>query len=287
MIVVLGATGNTGRALVKALSDKGAAFKCVVRDVDRAKGVLGDGVELVQGDLSQPATLEPAFSGGDKLFLLSGHSPALKTEQVAAVSAAKAAGIGFILKVSGAEGGIRPDSPAEIPRMHYEIEQEVINSGVPHAILRPGFFLQNLLMMAPVIAEQGKLITPVPGDVQISMIDVRDTADVAARVLTEGGHEGQIYALNGDAVTYTDIAAELGKQLGKEVPFVQVPKDAALGVMRERNMPDWLVEHMSRMIDAQSGGGMLGSGDTLRQMLGGDPRTLSGFIADHLKAFGG
>ena len=57
--------------------------------------------------------------------------------------------------------------------------------------------------------------------------------------------------------------------------------------MRDRGMPDWLVDHMSRMIDAQSGGGMLGQGDTLREMLGREPRDLSGFVADHLKAFGG
>ena len=122
MIVVLGGTGNIGRPLVAELTSRGADFKVVSRNAAAARETLGD-VAVVEADLSQPDSLAAAFEGASKLFLHSGLSPNLNAEQIAAIDAAKAAGIGHIVKISGNENGMRPDVPAPTLRMHYETEE--------------------------------------------------------------------------------------------------------------------------------------------------------------------
>ena len=286
MIVVLGGTGNIGRPTVAELQSRGAEFKAVSRNPDAARETLGPGVEVVGGDLSQPESLATAFAGADRVFLHSGLSPTLAAEQINAIDAAKAAGVSHIVKISGNENGMRPDAPAPTLRMHYEAEEALKASGVPYTLIRPNYFMQNLLAMAPVIAEQGKMIAPISGEVQVSMIDCRDIAQVAAMALTEDGHEGKIYALHGEPVSYPQIAAALSDALGKDVPYIQPPKEAAIQAMKDRGMPEFVVDHMGRMIDGLNSGMMTGDPSTLHGLLG-EQRSLSQFIADHRAAFGG
>ena len=111
MIVVLGATGNIGRPVVAELTARGADFKAVSRNATAAKETLGD-VAIVEADLAQPETLAAVMAGATKLFLHSGLSPNLNAEQIAAIDAAKAAGVSHIVKISGNENGMRPDVPA-------------------------------------------------------------------------------------------------------------------------------------------------------------------------------
>lgn len=285
MIVVLGATGNIGRPLVAELTARGADFKAVSRNAEAARQTLGD-VTIVDADLAKPETLAEVMAGADKLFLHSGLSPDLQGEQTAAIEAAKAAGIGHIVKISGNENGMRPDVPAPTLRMHYEVEQHLKASGVPYTLIRPNYFMQNLLAMAPVIAEQGKMIAPISPDVEVSMIDCRDIAKVAADALTEDGHEGKTYALHGAPVSYPQVAAALSDVLGKEVPHIQPPKEAAIQAMQERGMPEFVVDHMGRMIDGLNSGMMTGDPSELNRLTGGQ-RSLDQFVADHKAAFGG
>ena len=241
MIVVLGGTGNIGRPTVAELQSRGADFMVVSRNPDAARQALGEVVDVVQGDLNQPDSLAAAFAGADKVFLHSGLSPTLAAEQINAIDAAKAAGVSHIVKISGNEKGVRPDARAPTLRMHFEATEALKASGVPYTLIHPNYFMQNLLAMAPVVAEQGKVIAPVPGDVEVAMIDCRDIAAVAARTLTEDGHEGQACSLHGEPVTYTQVAALLSEALGKDVPHIQVPKEAAVQAMKDRGMPEFIV----------------------------------------------
>lgn len=285
MIIVLGATGNTGGALVKELKAAGADFKCVVRDVERAKKILGNDVDCVQGDLSDYASLVAAFQGGDTLFLHSGHSPAIEEQQINGVNAAKEAGIGTIVKVAGAEGGMHPDCPSHIMRMHHAVEQAVMDSGLSWTILRPGFFMQNVMAAIPAIKAKGIIPNPFASDRKVNMIHTADTAAVAAKVLTGDGHDGKIYALYGNEISFAEIAAELSSQLGREIKHVQIPKQAMLDTMRENNMPDWLIAHMSATTGLLEDGGMNGDTATLAGLLGREPTGFAQFVSEKLPAF--
>lgn len=285
MIGVIGGTGTTGRGVVAALQAKGADFRCLVRDTEKAAETLGSDVELVQADVADPATIEAGLAGCDKLFLLTGHSPVMGEQQISAIEAAKRAGVTHVVKLSGGDAIVQEVTEAKIGRAHWEIEQALQASGLEWTILRPGFFMQNFLNMAGMVKGQGKVMMPVPADVAIGMIDVRDTGDVAAEILTSEGHNGKSYFLAGIEATPSDFTAALSSELGKEIPFIQVPLEGAVGAMKERGMPDWLIDHQATLMTILAEGNMGGTNGYVEQFSGHAPRTLEGFVKDNAGAF--
>ena len=127
MILVTGATGNVGRPLVGLLSDAGVPFRAFVRDPERARATLGTQVDLARGDFAEPAALEEALGGVERMFLLSGNSE-LETD---AVGAAVRAGVGRVVKQSALAVGFDP------PPFHRRIEDTLERSGLGFTLLRP------------------------------------------------------------------------------------------------------------------------------------------------------
>ena len=285
MIGVIGGTGNTGRAVVAALQAKGAAFRCLVRDPAKAAETLGSSVELVQADTADAVSIEMGLTGCDKLFLLTGHSPAMGEQQIGAIEAAKRAGVKHIVKLSGGDAIAVPDGPSKIGQAHYHVEAALKASGVDWTILRPGLFMQNFLNMAGMVKEQSKMMMPAPADVEAGMIDVRDTGDVAAEVLTSDGHSGKTYFLAGANRTPGDVAAVLSAELGREITFVQVPMEGAIGAMKERGMPDWLVDHQAGVMGLLAAGKLAQTNDLIEKITGHAPRSLEDFTHDFAGAF--
>lgn len=287
MIGLIGATGTTGRALVAALKSRGAGFKCLVRDTAKAAEALGGGVELVQADLADASSIEAGLTGCDKLFLLSGHSPVMAEQQINAVNAAKSAGVRHVVKLSGGDFIVKEDSPGMIGRAHWEIEEAIKASGMDWTMLRPGFFMQNFLNMAQMVAGMGKVMMPLPADVKIAMIDTRDTADVAAGILTGDGHAGKTYSLAERERTPAAATAAIAAAAGKNVAFVQVPMEGAVAAMKERGMPDWLVDHQALMMGIAAAGDMTGANNLIAEIGGHPARSLADFATDHAGAFKG
>ncbi len=285
MIGVIGGTGNTGRAVVAALQAKGADFRCLVRDPAKAAETLGSDVELVQADTADAATIEAGLAGCDKLFLLTGHSPAMGEQQTNAIAAAKRAGVTHIVKLSGGDAIVQENISAKIGQAHWQVEEALKASGVDWTILRPGLFMQNFLNMAGMVKEQSKIMMPVPADVEAGMIDVRDTGDVAAAVLTGDGHNGQSYFLASANRTPGDVAAVLSAELGREIAFVQVPLEGAVGAMKERGMPDWLIDHQSALMGLLGSGVLAQTNDNIEKISGHAARTLEDFVHDFAGAF--
>lgn len=287
MIGVLGGTGNTGSQVVKALKAKGTAFKAIVRDPKAAAEKLGADVELAQGDLSDPASLEPAFAGLDTLYILCGHSPNLAQMEINALEAAKKAGVGNVVVSTGSEKGVSPDGPSEILRMHYQVEQAVKESGVKWTISRPNFFMSNLLNMAQPVVQANKLITALPIETAVTMVHPADVGESGAELLTGDGHRGNAYFLTGPSVTMGEVAQTLSSALGREITYVQVPPEAARKAMEERGMPDWLMAHMGGMMGFVAKGQMAGSTDNVAKLTGHPPRTFAEWVGENKAAFGG
>lgn len=285
MIGVIGATGNTGRAVVAALKAKGADFKCLVRDPAKAAETLGSDIEVVAADLADAASIETGLAGCDKLFLLSGHSPVMAEQLTGAIAAAKAAGVKHVVKLSGAPSTARADSESLVGRGHYEVDEALKASGLDWTLLQPGFFMQNLLNTVPMVKGMGKIMMPLPADLPIAMIDVRDTGDVAAAVLTSDGHEGQAYYLAGPQTSMAAAAAALSGTVGKDVAFAEVPLEGAVGAMKERGMPDWLVDHQTAMMKLCASGGMADTSGEIERLSGQAPRTIDDFARDFAGAF--
>ena len=284
VILVTGATGNVGGTVISNLTARGANVRALVRDASKAQSLKSAGVDVVEGDMEKPETLDAAFRGVDKVFLLTPVSPDAAAQSSNAIAAAKRSGRPHIVRMSAVKAS--HNSPTRIGRAHAETEDELKASGLPYTILEPQFFMQNTMMAAQTVASEGVVYMPFK-EGRLSMVDIRDIGEVAARVLTEDGHEGQTYTLTGPAtISFHDVAAGLSKALGKEVSYVDVPLEAGRQAMLGMGLPEWTVGGYGEYFEAYSGGyGDFITNDVAR-VTGKSARSYESFARDFADAFG-
>lgn len=276
MIVIIGGTGTTGRHVVEGLKKSGAGIRCIVRDQDRAREVLGEGVEYVSGDLGDAASIEAASAGCEAMFLVSPHSPVLGQQQSDAIDAAIRAGVSRIVKIAG----MMTNPEMAIPAQHKIAEEHLQASGIAWTIVRPNFFMQNLLNTAGAVVGQGKMMMPFPGDIQIGMVDVRDSAEICVRALTEDGYGEQLLEVTGPLTTLNDCAAALSAALEREIPYIQLPLDAAQKFAMDNGAPDWAADHIGNIVRDIEAGTMSRDTGVVQERLNRSPRNINDFFAE-------
>jgi len=280
VIAVIGATGNTGRAAVKELKALGENPLCIVRNPDKAREVLGADAKTAVAEITDKPALEKALKGCDSVFMVTGHGPQVADQQNSIIDAAKAAGVGFFVKVSGGKAVVRPDAESAVFRSHYAVEEHLKKSGLKWCILRPGLFMQNTFTVAPMIKSDSKMVTPFPKSVPVCFIDVRDTGALGARVVRDPAkHAGQIYNFSGVKSNYEDFAKVFSEVLGRPIAYIQATLEQAEQGMRARNIPDWLIAHLLAVARAGEKGAfseeMTGP---IRDIVGRAPLTTKQFV---------
>lgn len=284
MVIVTGAAGRTGSEVVRLLSSRGIRVRALVRDPSRTKGLNGPGVEVVVGDLSRPSTLDPAFRGADKLFLVSSPDPNVEALHANALEAAKRTGIRHVVRLSAR--GAQQGSPYLLLRVHGEVDENLSRSGLSFTILRPHAFYQNTLMYAPTIVSDG-VIYGAGGLAATPMIDNRDVALAVAAVLTGNGHSGRIYDLTGpEPVTHPQIAEALSAVLERPVRYEDLPPEAAREGLR-RVMPEWLADAYLDMVLSWVSGKDGEVSDAYERITGKKSRPYNQFARDYMASFGG
>ena len=280
-VLVTGATGNTGRALVDALTRRGAPVRAMVRSgADRGK--LPAGVPAVVADFDDPESIAAALTGAERAYLVTPSSEQAEDQQRRFADQAAKAGLGHLVVLSqlGADEG----SPVRFLRYHAAVEQHVRDLGLPYTFLRPNLFFQGLLTVAGSIAAEGRLYAPI-GDAKVSAVDVRDIAAVAAVALTEPGHEGATYTLTGPAsITHAQMAAALTAALGRGVTFVDVPPEAVAGRLRGI-LPPWQVEGLLEDYAHYRRGEAAAVSPAVAEVTGRPPRDIQQFARDYAPAF--
>jgi uncharacterized protein YbjT (DUF2867 family) len=223
MIVVTGATGNVGRALVTSLVGAGHAVTAVARG---ASGPLpaGPRVTPVTADLSAPETLAPALPGADALYLLVPGAGA-GIDAPALLKGAAAAGAVRVVLLSSQAVGTRPGAVSHAPMA--AIEGAVRECGLEWTILRAGGLASNALAWAPAL-RAGQPVAAPYGDVALPVVDPADVAEVAAAALTDGTHASRTYVLTGpERVSPRRCTEILGTVLGRPVAFTEVSREEA------------------------------------------------------------
>jgi uncharacterized protein YbjT (DUF2867 family) len=285
-ILVTGATGNVGSSLLEYLNTAEVEVRALTHDESKVESLRDRGVEAVVGDFSRPESLGPAFEEVDRVFLLTPGSQEQSTFGINLINAAKESGNNVrvvrqsVLKASH-------EAPARLSKQHAEVEDALTSSGLPYTILRPVYFMQNTMAAAQTVASEGKIYQPL-GEGRLGMNDVRDIGEVAAKVLTEEGHEGQKYTLTGPAsISYHDVAAALSEVLDKEVVYIDVPLEAAKESMMEMGFSEWLADAVIEWAKAfREGYGDFTTDDFER--LTGHPATSYGkFAGDFAEVFRG
>ncbi|UCI22019.1 SDR family oxidoreductase [Mesorhizobium sp. B2-1-8] len=226
MILVTGATGLNGKAIVREFARQKHEVRALVRDLDRASAVgLGGvaGVELVEGDMNRAETLGAALNGIDRVLMISTAAEDMVETQCRFIDACRQAGVAHVVKFSGAESNIGYDATKfRFTRMHEDIERYLEAAGMAWTHLRPSQFMQVYLRDAPTIAAEGAFHLAL-GDTELSPVDVEDIAKVAVRLLRDSGHEGESLDMTGpEALTMSDIAARISQAIGKPVRYVDI-----------------------------------------------------------------
>jgi uncharacterized protein YbjT (DUF2867 family) len=288
MLAVIGATGNTGRAVVKELKALGHSPVCVVRNPDKAREVLGADAKTVVAELTDRAALEKALAGVESVFVVTGHNPEMATQQNTILDAALAAGAKYLVRVGGGKALVGPDSPSVVGRGHFEVEERLRDSGIGWVILRPGLFMQNVLGQAASIKNDGKAVLAFAADLPVALIDVRDTGAVGARILIDPApHVGKIYEFTGALTTYAAFADVLSQVLGRKIAYVALTPEQAMDGMKARGMPDWLVTHMGTIAKIGAAGGFSTENtQVIRDLVKRAPITTTQFVVDHKALFG-
>lgn len=276
-ILVTGASGNIGSALVQELKTSGADFAVMTSK----PGATIAGVETRHGDFGSVASLTAAFTGIDTLFLL---FPLVENKvELAknAAAAATAAGVKHIVRSSGA--GADSTSTFALPKLQGEIDDILAATGIVTTFLRPNVFMQNYVNYQSQAIKDGTIYAADGGQAQ-SFIDTRDIAAVAARVLTNPvAHAGKAYTLTGgEALTGEQAAATISAVVNKPVRHVSVPTEAAVATMNQWGMPSFIVNVMDSLNKIVSAGYASGVSPDVETILGRKPRTFAAFANENV-----
>ena len=278
MIVVTGASGQLGRLAIKELLKTLPASEIVaaVRTPEKVSDLAALGVQVRLADYAQPATLDAAFKGAGKLLLISSSEVGQRLPQHRnAIDAAKRAGVGLVAYTSV----LRADtSPLGLAGEHKATEALLKASGLPHVVLRNGWYTENYLASVPTALQHGAYIGSA-GEGRIASAARADYAAAAAAVLTSADQAGKVYELAGDETyTLTELAAEISRQSGKTVVYQNLAeadlKEALLGA----GLPEHVAGLLSDSDIGASKGALFDDSHQLSRLIGRPTTSLATLV---------
>ena len=239
MILVIGGRSKIGAALTRELLDRGQRVRVLVRASEPTSN-LSTVAEIVTGDLADEGSLVTAMEGIEKVFLLSSPHPDAITWHRNAIDAARRTDVQLLVRSSIIGAG--RESAAEFISAHTSCDRYLQDSGLPHVIVRPNLFLQNIPESTiPSVDASGNFYVNA-GQARISMVDTRDVAAVVALALTEPGHDGSHYDVTGpEALSYADVAAKLTNAMGRQIAYADASDDAVRQGLLGAGLNEWLV----------------------------------------------
>lgn len=278
MILVTGAAGKTGRALVQALATDGWAVRALVRRAEQRALLQADGAqEVVLGDFHSAADLNQACRGVASIYHI---CPNMQPAEVAIgqriIAAAQANGVRRFVYHSV----LRPQIEEMLHHWNkLRVEELLFKSGLAFTILQPAAYMQNVLAGWPTIVEQGLYRVPYAVTTRLGMVDLLDVATVAAKVLTEAGHSGAIYELAGaEALSQLEVAAILTEGLGRPVRAEALDPAAWERTARANGLNDYAVTTLRSMFAYYERYGFWGNPHVLTTLLGRVPTTFAAFV---------
>jgi uncharacterized protein YbjT (DUF2867 family) len=283
-ILITGATGTISSGIIAQIKGSEHSLRALVRNPKKAEELKRQGVKICVGDLEKPWTLGPAFAGADTVWILSPPGPRAPEQCSNALWAARQGGAKHVVRMSAF--GAAHTAPTINSRLHALSDAELVGSGIPFTILKPHFFMQNLMTAAQSIAQQGAMYFALD-DGKMGVIDSRDISDFAAHVLTTPGHEGKTYTLTGPAsLSMHQIAAAIGEAVGKTVTYVPVSIDDARQSMAQLGLDDWMANLLCDYFAAYSANWGDRVTDDFQRVTGKAPRNIEQFARDFAQAFG-
>jgi NAD(P)H dehydrogenase (quinone) len=261
-IVVTGATGHLGRLVVESLLAKGVPATEIVglgRQVDRIADL---GITVRQVSYDDRDALTAAFAGADRVLLISGSEVGRRVPQhTNAIDAAKAAGVGLVVYTSAPKAD---STDMKLAAEHRDTERLLAASGLPHVILRNGWYIENYSV------EQALAhgLFGAAGDGRISAATRADLAEAAAAVLVGEGHAGKVYELGGEPFTMAYLAEVISRESGQPVTYTDLSPEKYTEVLVGAGLPQPYAEILADSDRAASGGALEVPRTDLESLLG-------------------
>jgi uncharacterized protein YbjT (DUF2867 family) len=226
VILVTGATGHQGGSALRHLREKGFSCRALTRDPSsqKARSLVGHGIEVVRGDLTDPASLTRALDGVDGVFAVQTPYESGVEAEIAEganlVDAAKRSRITHF--VYSSVGSADQKTGISHFDSKFRIEERLRGTGMHYTILRPVFFMENWIDMRSMI-EEGYLAQPLSPDTRLQMVAVDDIGGIAATVFERPGKwQGRVLEIASDEATMAGLAQSFGRMLNREVPYRQI-----------------------------------------------------------------
>ncbi|MBC7300166.1 MAG: SDR family oxidoreductase [Nocardia sp.] len=253
-VAVTAASGKLGRLVVQALLDAGQRPVAIVRDPEKVADLAARGADVRRASYDDPAALDAALVGVDRVLLISGNEFGQRVAQhTNVIRAAERAGVELLAYTSipRAEG-----NPMVLAAEHRGTEEVLATASVPTVLLRNSWYWENYGGAAAGAAQQGVLHGAM-ADGRVSGAAQADYAEAAARVLTSSGHEGRVYELGGDdALTGADLAAAVGEATGSTVRYQNLSQDDYAAALRGAGLDEQTAAVLADA-DARIGDGWL------------------------------
>ncbi len=278
MILVTGAAGKTGSAVVRALVARRAAVRALVYRPSQVQAMQELGAEeVIVGDLRDQTLVEQAVRGARALYHI---CPNMHPNELAIarliIGAARSAKVSHFVYHSV----LHPHVEA-MPH-HWQklrVEESLLESGLPYTILQPAAYMQNILNGWASIVQHGLHRIPYAAETRLGMVDLEDVGDSAANVLTRSGHEGAIYELAGaEVLTQTQVAATLSRGLGRMVRAEVIPLKVWAKQARSAGLGDYQIKALIKMFRYYERCGFWGNSNVMRWLLGRPPTTFAAFV---------
>jgi uncharacterized protein YbjT (DUF2867 family) len=279
-LILVTTAGTVGSEAARLLVERQVPVRVLVRDPKKVMALADAGVEIAVGDLDAPASIDEAMVGVTSVILV---SPAVPAQELNVVSSAVRAGVEHVVKATSKASA---DSPIARRRGQTEIEAGLAASGLPHTLLRSNAYMQNTLMLAPVIAKTSSFGSSA-GKGLVGMVDARDVAAVAAEIAASpAGHAGKTYWLSGpQLISNYDVAGLLSKLLGRTITYRELTFDENKSAMVSAGVPEAIAEQNAQAFSLTAEGDAEWTSEDVELILGRPARSYQQFVADYARAF--
>lgn len=280
MILVTGAGGKTGQAVIRALAGRGAVVRAFVRREEQRAQLLSVGAAEAQvGDILDRIAVEKAVQGIEAIYHIppNVHPQEVEIGEIV-LAAAKTAGVNHFVYHSVLHPQIET-MPHHWLKMR--VEEMIFTSGMDFTILQPCAYMQNILGFWPSIIEQGVYAVPYAVEARISIVDLNDVAEAVAIVLTESGRRNAVYELAGpQALSQMQVAETLSEALGIPVAAQQTLLDEWQQDARKAGLGAYALDTLSKMFIYYDAYGLVGNGQVLEMVLGKRANDFKNYVSE-------
>ena len=279
-MILVTTAGKVGSETVRLLRERDVPVRVLVREPAKVTALADTGAEVAEGDLDVPASIDDAMAGVSAVVLV---SPAVPAQELNVVHSAARAGVGHVVKATSKASA---DSPVARRRWQAEIEAGLAASRIPYTLLRSNAYMQNVLALAPAIANTSSFGSSA-GKGRSGLVDARDVAAVAAEVAAApAGHAGKTYWLTGPGlISNYDVAAVLSKLLGRTITYRELTFEENKDAMIRAGVPGQIAEMNAQAFSLTADGDAEWVTEDVPSLLDRPARSFGQFAADYAAAF--